>query len=247
MHNLTLHNLQQSVERNKTIDPGIAFVRKHRPEKSKARNDLMKLFSRRSFPKSLSILTFPSVNWSFEKSLLDARERPRVIDHRRPSGTYITSIERNKAIYLASLKEIPRANFLKPLNPPNFAYLAIKSQLIIYYLCCSFHDFANNYSSTINAAWLDFNGPLTHSSLEDIEKLWKNNLTHRLVITFMKGRHDLADEIQTEGSVQNILIQKLKAPLIYSLEYRDTTSMLQLGFDKPKEASKGSSICIPLQ
>ena len=50
-------------------DSGIAFLRrKDETSKEGARQVVLRLFGPQAFPRSLSILTFPSYSWAFERA-----------------------------------------------------------------------------------------------------------------------------------------------------------------------------------
>lgn len=186
--------------------PGMNYARKvDFTEKEKARHAVLQLFTKDQWYKGLSLLTMPGIHWHFERQLLLMRERrKRALGDggKRPERTYIAAIERDEAIYRASLNWMPGAKHSLaqlPATPDN--PLCVRTYAIARYHRISFEDFvAAPWTKPHDAAWLDFNGPITSQRLEKIVRFWRDRIRWRLVLTWMNARYD-AEAIKQIGEV----------------------------------------------
>lgn len=186
--------------------PGMNYARKMDfSEKDKARLAVLGLFTKDEWFKGLSIVTMPGISWSFERMLLLMRERRKRAlgdQGKRPERTYIAGIERDEAIYRASLNWIPGGKHsLAQLPAKPDSPLSVRTYAIARYHRISFENFVDApWLGIHDAAWLDFNGPITSQRLEKIMRFWKHNIRWRLVLTWMNARYD-TEAIKQIGEV----------------------------------------------
>lgn len=224
--------------RSRSPTSGEKYLRKKEViSKNEARRAVLDLFTIGQFPKGLTILTMPSIRWSFERSLLQARESRNIFNKaRRPHRTYICSIERDEGIYRTALTTMPGIEHgLIQLDAPSYATTAYRTYYITRFYRCTFEDLADMSDFVHDAAWLDFNGPITLHRLEKIRNFWQYRLKKRLVITSLRARYDIetTDILKKCGGLSNLLLKALdNSKLIHEMEYMDTSPMIQLGLDK---------------
>jgi hypothetical protein len=246
--------------------PGMNYARKtDYSEKEKARIAVLRLFTKDEWFKGLSILTMPGINWGFERMLLLMRERRKRAlgdNGKRPERTYIASIERDEAIYRASMNWIPGGKeSLCQLPETDGKPLSIRTYAIARYHRISFEDFVDaSWTLPYDAAWLDFNGPITSQRMGKIARFWHDKVRWRMVLTWMNARYD-AEAIKQIGEVsersgmgqsledsQNVLLgpkgvnvfgwiegllgRKSSIRVLHRISYRDTSPMLQLAVEK---------------
>jgi|ERR1043165_1314612 hypothetical protein len=246
--------------------PGMLYARKmNYTEKEKARIAVLRLFSSRAWPKGLSIVTMPGITWGFERMLLLMRERRRYALGDQGKGTkrtYIEAIERDESIYRASLNWIPGgADSLAQLPATNNKPLAVRTRAVTRYHRISFEDFVDAcWHQPHDAAWLDFNGPITSQRLEKISRFWRDKIRWRMVLTWMNARYD-AEATRQIGEVkernlsngpsslcgldserltgmeglywvEEALRHISSARVLHRISYRDTSPMLQIAVEK---------------
>jgi hypothetical protein len=219
----------------KTETPGIAFARSQlrleaKTNKDEARARVCRAFSRREFPKSLSILTMPGTQWRFEKSILKTREpgRDRATVHR----TYITALEREPPIYVAALRNIPGANFGLRHLPGDFkaATYSMRTPLISRFHLASFEDFAEANTMSYAGAWLDFTGPITARLMKTIPYFW-TFVRELIVITSLDARwcRDVSNKVTRIGGVIPLLNDMLPgSEVVETYRYIDKVPMIQV-------------------
>ena len=129
--------------------------------KRAARNRVLDLFSRDAFPDALRILTFPGIDWHFEKELLRRR------------SAYVVAIEMNRVIFAEARQHRPVGvqRFLRTTFE-NFVESRILEVL------------------PLNGAWLDFNGYISARRREAITRFIELAPRCRLVVTCMNGHWD---------------------------------------------------------
>lgn len=244
--------------------PGMLYARKmNYTEKEKARVAVLRLFSGRDRPKGLSIVTMPGITWGFERMLLLMRERrPYALGDggRKTKRTYIEAIERDESIYRASLNWIPGGgDSLAQLPELEGKPMAIRTYAVSRYHRISFEDYVDAWwHQPHDAAWLDFNGPITSQRMEKIGRFWRDKIRWRMVITWMNARYD-AEAIRQIGEVKEhagasstallnnvsvglgrdaldwveaTLRQCASIRVLHRMSYRDTSPMLQLAVEK---------------
>lgn len=223
-------------------ESGITYARRaQQSAKQIARNKILSLFSRDAWPGPLSILTMPSLDWAFEWGLIHARERGRAMTGKMPRRTYITSLERNPAIFHAALRRMPSAHLHMDcrMTTPAFARSVTRTSQIGRFYNCSLEDFVPGMTEhfpkwTFGAAWIDLTGPLTEPMLQTLELLWAR--THRiLIVTSLKARwpKGISDEIASLDGPTELLLSRLpwSVPL-QEHEYRDGSPMHQVALLK---------------
>lgn len=243
--------------------PGMSYARKmNYTEKEKARVAVLRLFSSRQWSKGLSIVTMPGITWGFERMLLLMRERrKRALGDlgRTPERTFIEAIERDEAIYRASINWMPgAADTLSQLAAKDNKPLALRSYAITRYHKISFEDYVDAWwHRPHDAAWLDFNGPLTSQRIEKVARFWRDKIRWRMVVTWMNARYD-AEAIKQIGEVkehsdgadtllesnpsgggcavwswvEKCLAVNVSTRVLHRMSYRDTSPMLQIAVEK---------------
>lgn len=206
------------------LTPGMSYARKmDYTEKEKARIAVLRLFSKDARPNGLSIVTMPGITWGFERMLLLMRERRKRAlgdNGRRPERTFIAAIERDEAIYRASLNWIPGGKeSLAQLAATADKPLVLRTRAITRYHKTSFEDFVDaEWNLPYDAAWLDFNGPITSQRIEKIARFWRDKIRWRMVLTWMNARYD-AEAIRQIGEVSR------RSGMGESLEDRQNVSL----------------------
>lgn len=246
--------------------PGMNYARKNDlSEKEKARVAVLNLFTKDEWFKGLSILTMPGMSWGFERMLLLMRERrKRALGDggKRPERTYICAIERDEAIYRASFNWMPGAKHsLAQLPQRDDLPLSMRTYAVARYHRISFEDLVDApWGKPFDAAWLDFNGPITSQRMEKIARFWHDNVRWRMVLTWMNARYDaeavkqigevsersgMGDSlvgnqnvplgpkgVNVFGWVEGLLGRKSSIRVLHRISYRDTSPMLQLAVEK---------------
>ena len=210
---------------------GVAFARKQHPTKELARQRLLYLFSKTVFPDTMSILTMPGLDWTFERSLLNDREpHGRIAEGKLPKRTRIHCIERDEPVYRAALKKMPGVN-LTTIERPDWARNTIRSNAITRFHLAEFRDLAQSDDwGQYFCAWLDFNGPITTLRFEDLRQVWCDRIQCILAITCMVGRSDIG--LPAEDIPALMAKGFPRAALIDQYEYSDGTPMLQFVLGK---------------
>jgi hypothetical protein len=169
-------------------------------EKHLAREKIIALFSVQRWPAKLHMLTLPGTQWTFERQLLSAR--PTV-------PTYFTAVERNRANFLIAQKAKPKQATL--------LFADIDAMM------------AAEWENAWDAAWIDYNGPLTNKRLQNIKRFYYGFIRSTLIITALKGRWSLDTGIAIDraGGHLQWLTQHLVGEVLHDLEYLDTTPMMQ--------------------
>lgn len=222
-------------------EPGIAWARLmhavSRPEKDAARDAVLARLTCERLPR-LKVLTFPSSEWRFERTLLAMRGEP---EDRGPSCTLIHSVERDIAVYRAACHNIPRSpsalykghRVRTPPCPP-FATAHVQTAKIGAFYCCTFEDFANaggTSTGVFDAAWLDFNGKLSPSRLSAIARFWDRQLRSLIVITLYNARTSerITSLIRDAGGVEHALASRLCGSVVDDvMHYGDGAPMVQI-------------------
>ena len=220
---------------------GVLFARSIDGEqKTAARERVLNLFTPDRWPNRLHMLTMPGVQWRFERKLLGARE-VGWFKQPTPRMTYFTSIESDRALYFASVTQMPGLNTpnaeLKRTKPYSFAEMGLKTRYASFF-------FANmddlmalaltNGWSGWDAVWLDYTGPLTIERLALIARFYKHCVRSILVITSLKARFNetTTQAIAASGGHSAWLRNHLEGELLHDLEYFDTSAIAQFAIRK---------------
>lgn len=141
---------------------------------------------------SLSILTMPSVKWSFERSLISNREHGR--GKIRPRRTYITAIESNPAVYRAAVLTMPGLDtgLVTFDTMPPWSKMTVQTYSITRFHLCSFEDLAWGTAEDMtpwkwDMAWIDLCGQVSVRRLDALSCLWQRIRT-ALIVTSLRGR-----------------------------------------------------------
>lgn len=242
----TLAAIVNQDRRNGNMTPGVAFARhvvtQHREQKfckkDGERGIVVNMFMKDQWPESLSIVTMPSVHWRFEKAILRQREG----EGKLPKKTFITAIEREPAIFTASLKYIPGADqglTHLPGDIPKTHY-TMKTPIISRYHLTSFEDFAEVNTKKFGGAWLDFTGPLTDRLFEMIPH-FSNYIKRTLVITMLNARwsRDISDRVTRANGVDKLLASRMPFMKLEKVRrYQDNVPMIQLKLVKAEPSSE---------
>lgn len=217
----------------RTNRPGHAFARPgERPEKTAARDAILRLFSRRAWPNGLKIVTMPGLNWIFERRLLEMRESSGKLNRGKLSRTYIWSIEGDEGIFRSSLANMPGCSHgLAERWAVEGSTCAMRTPLIQRYNRCWFEDYAHLDHPSVDAAWFDFNGPLTERRLEGLVRFWENRVRSYLIVTVLNGRTTgmINELLDTHGSVARLLqVFMPQSSIVEDRRYADTCPMAQV-------------------
>lgn len=227
----TMHEVADRLAAMKSVDSGVAYARGMHVEKSTARRAVRGLFTRQMWPKSLSILTMPGLDWTFEDALLRSREG-NFYDHRGERGprrTFITAIERTEAIYRAAVKKMPGLlNGLKQKESPPYATASLKTPQIMRFHRCEFERLADHYvkhrEHGFDAAWLDFTGPLTNDLMDLMTVFFHAAIRWRLVVTSLAARWPA-------GTRDAFRWHPYPANRLWTMTYADNSPMVQVAFE----------------
>lgn len=219
-------------------ESGIRYARRvERTSKHMARNAVVSLFTPRRFSGGLSILTMPGLDWSFERSLLANRERGRGSGDRGVRRTFITAVERNPAIWQASILRMPGADtsLSCAMPTPGFARAVTRSHSIQRFYNCDVSDFVTGAANAWRpdwrfvGAWIDLTGPLTMPMLDTLEALW-GRISRHLVVTSLKARWpaEVGAQVREAGIAQLLMDRMPFAVPTVELEYADGSPMHQI-------------------
>jgi hypothetical protein len=213
--------------------PGVSFaraVRERRPGKDWARDKLLSMFTLKAHPEKLVILTMPGVRWVFEQHLLGLRDGEGVRDGRFRNTT-VHAIEREPAIYSASLKYIPGGH-LKYKHISNYLPYSVCTMWtpkVHRYYCGRVEDYAVHGKEVLDAAWLDFTGPLNRELLGCLPLLW-NRVRGPLIVTALNARwqKNIDSRIQKAGGCAELLRDILPGAVeVARHDYNDGVPMFQ--------------------
>lgn len=221
---------------------GVRFARVEgdRPEKGAARGsvigDMLRTFGTTEV---IRVLTFPGLRWEFEKQLLRARgvdsERDDVISRLRQGAmrTALLALEREPAVYAASLPRMPGRNLftVRQDPPPEWAVASVHTKLVAQYACADFAKCAENPTVDVDAAWLDFSGPLSLRAVGALRALWRRGRLRFVAVTCMRGRHsaEVSRYLEQHKGHAEFLASALRGGTVDRVtEYADGTPMVQV-------------------
>src|SRR5512143_186620 len=174
---------------------GMIFARNpDREQKDAARQKILDLFSPKAWPKHLSILTMPGLDWRFERKLLGRRDG----DWMRkagPGATKYTCIENDRFIYYSAAHKMPGLNTRRALTrylaAPSFAERTVATKFISAFHFANVDDLmleATGEFDRWDAVWLDYTGPLSVERLNLIASFYQRAIRSTLIVTSLKAR-----------------------------------------------------------
>lgn len=239
---LRLCNMEELAahQRGTQARSGVLFARNtDREQKDDARQRILDLFDPSVWPRNLSILTMPGLDWRFERKLLGSREVGWMRKFERPKRTFITSIENDRAIYYSAVAEMPGGETLNPLtkicNPPSFAEQSVKTKFIRgQFFFANVDDLMRETAWEFDAVWLDYTGPMSKDRMRLIEQFYHRSVRHTLVVTVLKARwnRETSAAIKRAGGHSEWLRKHLPGEVLHDIEYFDTSPMAQFAVRK---------------
>jgi hypothetical protein len=238
-------NMEELAGRQRGIKPsgGVLFARNgDGDEKTLARELVLDLFTPANWPGNLHMVTMPGVQWPLERKLLGARE-DGWLRKARPRRTYFTSCENDRAIFFASVAQMPGlhtqgAEVKQITKYASFAERAVKTRYASLFFA-NVDDFMmhSGWDGGWDAAWLDYTGPLTVERLRIIKVFYERYVNSILIVTSLNGRFSDATvkAITRAGGHSQWLRQHLEGDVLHDVEYFDTSSMLQFAVRKFRE------------
>lgn len=218
---------------------GVLFARNtERENKDAARLEIINLFRRDRFPKSLSILTLPGLEWKFERKLFGQREGDWYrMD--KPRRTYFTCIENDRMLYHAAVTKMPGLHHIgsltRVLPATEFAEKTVANPWIRRYFFGNVDDLMQQQAMQFDGAWLDYTGPMSLKRLKIISAFYDKCIRHTLVITSLKARwnREMSSAIAHAGGHSALIINHLHGTVEHDLEYQDSGSpMSQIAISK---------------
>lgn len=213
---------------------GMLFARNpDREEKDDARKQILGLFTQAAWPKSLSILTMPGLDWRFERKLFGQREGNWLHRLACPQRTTITSIENDRYIYYSAATQMPGLHTRRPLTKilpaERFAERTISTRFISRFHFANVDDLMRETSQSWDAVWLDYTGPLTTERLNLIEQFYHTSVYDTMIVTSLKARwnRETSNAIDRAGGHSEWLRKHLPGEVLHDLEYFDTSPMAQ--------------------
>jgi hypothetical protein len=182
----------------------------------------------------------PGVKWKFERSLLNMRET-HWTRSRRPHRTFFTCCENDRSLYFASVPQMPgmRTNdaILQKIKPFPFAEFAYKTKFASLFFANvdDFMAFDWRPEAQWDGLWLDYTGPPSVERLAIISKFYQHHINGILVVTALKARWDsqTSRAITEAGGYTPWLQHHLPGTALHSIEYNDTSPMVQFAIRKP--------------
>lgn len=235
--------MEELAARQRGIRPegGVLFARNADGEqKTAARELVLELFSPQRWPGRLHMMTMPGVQWRFERKLLGARQ-VGWMRHRSPNGTHFTACENDRAIYYASVAQMPGLHTpkstLQRIKPYAFAEMGVKTRYAGFFFaniddCLAYQGWDGDW----DAAWLDYTGPLTVERLALIQQFYRRHVRHVLIVTALKARFNekTTAAVAKAGGHSQWLRSHLDGEILHDIEYFDTSPMAQLAVRKSR-------------
>lgn len=160
------------------------------------------------------------------------RESRGKLSRGKLSRTYVWAIEGDEAIFRASLPWMPGSEFvLAERSSLDCSSCAMRTPLIQRYNRCWFEDYAMLDEPSVDAAWFDFNGPLTDRRLEGLIHFWDNRIRRYLIVTFQAGRTTGKVNVllDAHGSAARLLQHMMpQSAIVEDRRYGDTCAMVQV-------------------
>ena len=240
---LASYGMEELAVRQATLKPsgGVLFARNaDREEKSEARQHVLDLFHpiRWGEGRRLHMLTMPGVHWRFERLLLATREEGW-LRAPRPRHTWFTGVENDRALYFASVAQMPGLNTPSAITKRSrlpFAEMGVKTKYAAFFFA-NIDDLMkqDTWNDGWDAAWLDFTGPLSVERAALIEPFYQHYIKDTLIITALKARWNQATStaIEQAGGHSEWLLQYLNGEVLHNVEYNnDASPMAQLAIRK---------------
>jgi hypothetical protein len=235
--------MEELAARQRDIQPrgGILFARNADGEaKITARQKVIDLFQPQQWPGPLHMLTMPGVQWRFERKLLAVRQ-VGWMRQSSPKGTYFTSCESDRAIYYASVTQMPGLHTpdskLSPIKPYVFAEMGVKTRFASFFFANIDDMIAHGgWADGWDAVWLDYTGPLTTERLTAIKRFYHQYVRSTLIVTALKARWNEATmrAIERAGGHSHWMRNCLDGEVLHDLEYFDSSPMAQFAVRKVK-------------
>ena len=229
---------------------GMLFARNpDRTEKDAARQHILSLFTRASWPDHLRILTMPSLDWRFERKLLGKREGDWMGRRSRmacPQRTRITSIENDRFIYYSACHHMPGLHTHRALTQilpaPSFGERTVATRFIEAFYFANVDDLMRETDETWDAVWLDYTGPLSIDRLRLIAKFYQQSVRSTLIVTALKARwnKETSTAVERAGGHSEWVRKYLPGDVLHDIEYFDTSPMAQIAVRKPAIASQST-------
>lgn len=236
-----------------SLAPGVSYAQRglhENGEKVAARARLLQAYRPGRFGGRLNILTMPGISWEFERELLRRRSNQRYSNTRKASnaqylrgGTRLFAIESNEAIYRGSIVAMPGSEWVIRHKPDG----GVSSPLVKSYRRVSFDELAKDtrtwddkyfeFDGVYDAAWLDFNGPITLATWEALSSFWLHRIRWSLALTFMGARQgrNTSEAIKTANGWIPWIHSQLPGAMLMDAHRYSTghVPMIQLIFEKP--------------
>ncbi len=186
----------------------------------------------------------PGLDWRFERKLLGRREG-NWMRKRGPERTYFTCVENDRAIYYASVAQIPGIDThgarITILQPPKFAEYGLKTKFIGGHFFANVDDLMRQTRWTFDAAWLDYTGPMSVERLKLIENFYQRCVYHILIVTVLRARwaQPALNAIEKAGGHSEWLHAHLPGEVLHDLSYNDTVPMTQFAVRKTTGGENG--------
>lgn len=206
---------------------GIAFARKMREgheAKTPARERVLKTLTRREWPSKLRILTLPGLDWAFEKELIRRRDYdeslPEIDKLRSKARTKISAVERDQAIFFASLAFIPGGRRgLQQISPHCVSTNTIRR----YYFTTAEAFITDPNCPEFDAAWLDFTGQLTLPLLRALRTFWLTKCRWQLTVTTLDLHHhpETRAAMDRHGGLSGLISHRLPGKVVDNYHYAE--------------------------
>lgn len=224
-----------------TPSGGVLFARKPNDEhKTAAREAIVDLMSSQRLPSPATILTLPGLKWKFESMLLRAREPADFRESDGPSNTRFVCFENDRSIYHAAMLRMPgianKHNLLRVLPADRFCERTLSSLFIDRYYFGNVDDYMQMANEGVDAAWLDYTGPMSIERRAVIRRFFEHKVSRLLVVTTLGARwnRQTSDAIGRHGGFDSWFCSAFDAELAHAIHYQDGPSpMVQIALRKP--------------
>ena len=215
-------------------DSGVLFARNTDGEqKSAARQLVLDLFARDKWPQQLHLLTLPGLQWRFERKLLGTRE-VGWMRKTKPRGTYFTACENDRALFQASVAQMPGLHTpdseLKKIKAHSFAEMGVKTAYASMFFANIDDLMRQDYwDNGWDGVWLDYTGPMSVDRLAIIANFYQRYVREILIVTVLKARWNerTSRAIARAGGHSEWLRKHLTGDILHDIEYQDTSPMAQ--------------------
>ena len=241
--------MEELAARQRSIKPtgGVLFARNvDGEEKIKARQMVLELVRSVRIPCGwVRCLTMPGLAWRFERLLL-GEAQPGWTRHTYPKYYHFTAIENDRAIFFASVPQMPglhtpQSSLRRIVKYKHFAEMAVKTNYASLFFA-DIDDFmamdwdkGPGFSGGWHVAWIDYTGPLSVERLAIIRNFYDRFVDNTLIVTALRARFETATSraIQKAGGYSEWMQANLPGEVLHYLEYFDTSPMAQFAVKKP--------------